>query len=108
MHPDVPVIGFPRGAGALSEAFIRETGVDAIGCDTAMPLSQMRSLTSHGAVQGNLDPLLLVAGGPLLESQIGDIISALEGVPHIFNLGHGILQTTPLENVERLVTLVRG
>ncbi len=107
IYPDVPVIGFPRGSGALSEQFIRETGVNGIGCDTTMPLSQMRSLGAHAAVQGNLDPLLLVAGGPLLESRIRDIIGALSGVPHIFNLGHGILQTTPIEHVERLVALVR-
>lgn len=79
IHPDVPIIGFPRGAGALSEQFIRETDVDGIGCDTAMPLSQMRKLGAQAAVQGNLDPLLLVAGGPLLESRIQDIIGALSG-----------------------------
>lgn len=108
LHPGVPVIGFPRGAGALSEAFIRETGVDGLGCDTAMPLAQMRTLAGHAAVQGNLDPLLLVAGGPLLSARIEDIIGALRGVPHIFNLGHGILQTTPIANVERLMALVKG
>jgi uroporphyrinogen decarboxylase len=108
LHPDVPIIGFPRGAGMLADGFVRETGVDAIGCDTAMPLTQMRALGRQAAVQGNLDPLLLVAGGPLLESRTHDIITALQGVPHIFNLGHGILQTTPVAHVERLVELVRG
>jgi uroporphyrinogen decarboxylase len=108
LHPDVPIIGFPRGAGALSAAFVRETGVDGIGCDTAMPLAQMRELGGQAAVQGNLDPLLLVAGGPLLSTRIEDIIGALRGVPHIFNLGHGILQTTPIAHVERLMALVRG
>ncbi len=108
LHPDVPIIGFPRGAGALSEAFVRETGVDGIGCDTAMPLAQMRALGAQAAVQGNLDPLLLVAGGHLLETRIQSILAALQGVPHIFNLGHGILQTTPIAHVERLVKLVRG
>lgn len=108
LHPDVPVIGFPRGAGGLSEEFVRRTGVDAVGCDTAMPLAQMRRLGESTAVQGNLDPLLLVAGGPLLESRIEDIIGQLSGVPHIFNLGHGILQTTPIEHVERLIRAVRG
>ncbi|NJM34057.1 MAG: uroporphyrinogen decarboxylase [Rhodomicrobium sp.] len=107
-HPDVPVIGFPRGADTLSERFVKETGVDAIGCDTAMPLAQMRALGKHAAVQGNLDPLLLVAGGPLLQSRIRDIIGALQGVPHIFNLGHGILQTTPIGHVETLMATVRG
>ncbi len=108
LHHGVPVIGFPRGAGPLSEAFLAETGVDGLGCDTTMPLAQMRGLGEHAAVQGNLDPLLLVSGGPLLESRIDDIIGALRGVPHIFNLGHGILQTTPIENVERLIARVRG
>ncbi len=106
--PEVPIIGFPRGGGALCEPFVQETGVDGLGCDTSMPLDQMRLLGNRTAVQGNLDPLLLVAGGPLLESRIEDIISALSGVPHIFNLGHGILQTTPIEHVERLVVAVRG
>lgn len=108
VHPDVPIIGFPRGADSLSEDFLAETGVDAIGCDTAMPLSQMKKLAQRATVQGNLDPLLLVAGGPLLETRIRDIIAALQGTPHIFNLGHGILQTTPIAHVERLVAQVRG
>jgi uroporphyrinogen decarboxylase len=108
-HPGIPVIGFPRGATpSLAARFIAETGVDAIGCDTSMPLADMSALGKTAAVQGNLDPLLLVAGGPLLESRIVDIIGALRSVPHIFNLGHGILQTTPIAHVERLVALVRG
>lgn len=108
LHPHVPIIGFPRGSGARSERFVAETGVDGLGCDTAMPLEQMRTLAARAAVQGNLDPLLLVAGGPLLESRIQAILAGLQGVPHIFNLGHGILQTTPIAHVERLVALVRG
>ncbi|WP_088348407.1 MULTISPECIES: uroporphyrinogen decarboxylase [Rhodomicrobium] len=108
LHPDVPIIGFPRGSAVLSEQFVRETGVDGLGCDTAMPLAQMRKLAATTAVQGNLDPLLLVAGGHLLESRIRSILAGLQGVPHIFNLGHGILQTTPIAHVERLVALVRG
>jgi uroporphyrinogen decarboxylase len=108
-HPGVPVIGFPRGAGLLAEAFVRETGVDAVGCDTAMPLAFMRdTLGKHAAVQGNLDPLLLVAGGALLESRIRHILASLEGVPHIFNLGHGILPSTPIAHVARLAEIVRS
>lgn len=105
--PGIPVIGFPRGSGTMSERFIEKTGVDAIGCDTSMPLTQMQTLGKSVAVQGNLDPLLLEAGGPLLESRIHEIRNALSGVPHIFNLGHGILKTTPVEHVERLVREVR-
>ncbi|HEY7645657.1 MAG TPA: uroporphyrinogen decarboxylase, partial [Hyphomicrobiales bacterium] len=107
LHPEVPVIGFPRGAGVFADGFVTETGVDAIGCDTVMPLAEMQGLGKQAAVQGNLDPLLLVAGGPLLESRTHAIIEALQTVPHIFNLGHGILQTTPIAHVERLVALVR-
>jgi uroporphyrinogen decarboxylase len=108
-HPGVPIIGFPRGAGLLAEPYVRETGVDAVGCDTAMPLDFMRgALAKHAAVQGNLDPLLLVAGGALLESRIRHMLAALEGVPHIFNLGHGILPSTPIEHVARLVEIVRS
>jgi uroporphyrinogen decarboxylase len=108
-HPDVPIIGFPRAAGAANaRAFLDSTGVDAIGCDTAMPLTEMRALAESAAVQGNLDPFLLVAGGGLLESRVQDIIGALSGVPHIFNLGHGIVPETPIAHVERLIALVRG
>lgn len=108
-HPGVPVIGFPRGAGSLTEDYVRETGVDGVGCDTSMPLADMRQkLAPLAAIQGNLDPLLLVAGGHLLESRVREIMAATEGTRHIFNLGHGILQETPLENVARLVELVRA
>jgi uroporphyrinogen decarboxylase len=108
-HPDVPIIGFPRGAnGESARRFVEATGVNAIGCDTAMPLSEMCALGETATVQGNLDPFLLVAGGPLLESRTRDILRSLEGVPHVFNLGHGIVPETPIENVERLVQLVRG
>lgn len=106
--PGIPIIGFPRGADGLSEGFIEKTRVDAIGCDTAMPLALMQRLGQSVAVQGNLDPLLLEAGGPLLESRIHDIRVALSGVPHIFNLGHGILKTTPVEHVEQLIRHVRS
>ena len=108
-HPSVPIIGFPRGAGANAERYVRETGINAIGCDTAMPLAQMRSLADRGvAVQGNLDPLLLAAGGPRLDARVREILEAMRGVPFIFNLGHGIVPSTPPEHVARLVDLVRS
>jgi uroporphyrinogen decarboxylase len=108
-HPDVPVIGFPRGAGrANAEAFVAASGVQALGCDTAMPLADMKALSAKATVQGNLDPFLLVAGGPLFESRVRGIVRSLDGVPHIFNLGHGIVPETPIEHVARLVDLVRG
>jgi uroporphyrinogen decarboxylase len=107
-HPGVPVIGFPRGAGQRAQRYIAETGVDAIGCDTAMPLAMMRELAPHAVVQGNLDPLLLVSGGPAMAARVGEIKQAMAGRPHIFNLGHGIVPETPPEHVAELVKLVRG
>jgi len=107
-HPHVPIIGFPRGAGVHAARFARETGVDAVGCDTAMPLHQIRStLSGKTVVQGNLDPLLLVAGGQRLDEQARKIATTLGVNPFIFNLGHGIVPETPPENVARLVAAVR-
>jgi uroporphyrinogen decarboxylase len=107
-HPKVPIIGFPRGAGAQAAAYVAETGVDGIGCDTSMPLDYMaRELAGRAVVQGNLDPLLLVAGGEVMERRVRDILQAMAGKPFIFNLGHGIVPETPPEHVARLVELVR-
>jgi uroporphyrinogen decarboxylase len=107
-HPDVPVIGFPKGAGGKLAAYARETGVDAIGLDeTVDPVWAAANLPAGLPVQGNLDPLALIAGGEALESAALRIVSAFEGRPHIFNLGHGILQDTPIEHVEHLLRLVR-
>ncbi|MBI1648482.1 uroporphyrinogen decarboxylase [Hyphomicrobium sulfonivorans] len=109
-HPDVPIIGFPRGAGLNAEDYVLATKVDGLGCDTAMPLGQMRALAEFAGVtvQGNLDPLLLVSGGQALEDRIAETLEALRDVPAIFNLGHGIVPQTPPEHVARLVELVRG
>jgi len=107
-HPDVPVIGFPKGAGGKLPAYARETGVDAIGVDeTVDPEWAAAELPKGMAVQGNLDPLALIAGGEALESATARIISAFADRPHIFNLGHGILQDTPIAHVEHLLRLVR-
>jgi uroporphyrinogen decarboxylase len=107
-HPDVPVIGFPKGAGGKLAAYARETGVDAIGLDeTVDPAWAAANLPPELPVQGNLDPLALIAGGEALESAVQRIISAFEGRPHVFNLGHGILQDTPIAHVEQLLRLVR-
>lgn len=108
-HPEVPVIGFPRGAGSKMQRYIAETGVDGIGCDTGVPLAAMRDgLSPHAAVQGNLDPLLLVAGGKAMEARVHEIKRAMAGCRFIFNLGHGIVPQTPPEHVARLVELVRA
>ncbi len=108
-HPQAPVIGFPKGAGAKLAAFARETGVDAIGLDeTVDPVWAVGALPEGLPIQGNLDPLALLAGGAALESAVQRILSCFEGRPHIFNLGHGIVKETPIAHVERLVALVRG
>jgi uroporphyrinogen decarboxylase len=108
-HPGIPVIGFPKGSGAKLVAYARETGVDALGLDeTIDPVWAMHALPSGLPVQGNLDPLLLLAGGKSLEQRTQWILDAFAGRPHVFNLGHGIDKETPVEHVERLLQIVRG
>ena len=107
--PDVPVIGFPKGAGGKLAAYARETGVDAIGLDeTVDPSWADKALPPELPVQGNLDPLALIAGGTELDAAIDRILAAFAERPHVFNLGHGIQQDTPIANVERLLARVRG
>ena len=106
--PDLPIIGFPKGAGEKLAAYARETGVDALGIDeTIDPLWAARALPEAMPVQGNLDPLLLLAGSAELETQAIRVLEAFAGRPHVFNLGHGIGQFTPIEHVERLLKVVR-
>jgi uroporphyrinogen decarboxylase len=108
-YPEVPVIGFPKGAGGKLAAYARQTGIDAIGLDeTVDPAWAAKELPKTLPVQGNLDPLALVAGGRSLDSAVEQILDAFAGRPHIFNLGHGILQDTPIANVEHLIRLVKG
>jgi len=108
-HPQTPVIGFPKGAGEKLAAYARETGVDAIGLDeTVDPVWAHRNLPQDMPVQGNLDPLALLAGGAELADAVSAILAALCDRPHVFNLGHGILQQTPISHVEALLAQVRG
>jgi uroporphyrinogen decarboxylase len=107
-HPDVPVIGFPRGAGSLYDSYRAKTGVTALGLDWSVPLSQAQRLQGEGAVQGNLDPLRLVAGGKALDKGVDRILEGLGSGPLVFNLGHGITPEAPVENVERMIARVRG
>lgn len=107
--PDVPVIGFPRMAGLSIEPYAHETGVSAVGLDTAMDLSRVVPLLPNAvAAQGNLDPLALVAGGSTLAAETQAILAAMRGRPFIFNLGHGIVPQTPPEHVAALVEAVRA
>jgi len=108
-HPHVPVIGFPKGAGGKIASYARETGVDAVGLDeTVDPVWAARELPSQLPVQGNLDPLALIAGGEAMETAVKRVLDAFADRPHIFNLGHGILQDTPIGHVDRLIELVKG
>jgi uroporphyrinogen decarboxylase len=108
-HPDVPVIGFPKGAGEKLSAYAAETGVDAIAIDeTIDPFWAAKALPAGMPVQGNLDPLLLLAGGSDLDRQAARILDCFADRPHVFNLGHGIGQFTPIAHVEQLLGVVRG
>lgn len=109
-HPEVPIIGFPRAVGEKTAQYVRRTGVDGVSCDTGLSLQAMAALADGEdvVVQGNLDPLLLVAGGRALEARVHQILEAMRGRPFVFNLGHGIVPQVPPENVEHLVALVRS
>ena len=109
LHPRVPIIGFPRGASASAEEYEELTGVNAVGMDTAADLRLVRELLPPNvAVQGNLDPVLLLAGGDAMAREVRAICDVMSGRPHIFNLGHGILKQTDPANVAELVRLVRN
>ncbi len=108
-HPDTPIIGFPKGAGAKLPAYAAETGVDAIGMDETLDPHWVHSvLPDTMPVQGNFDPLLLEAGGEQVRRRARTILEAFEDRPHVFNLGHGIGQHTPIAHVEELLAEVRG
>lgn len=107
-HPRIPVIVFPRGAGTTYVDWASESGADAIGLDSGVPLEwAARNLAGRCVLQGNLDPVALVAGGAALDAAAGRILDRLASKPLVFNLGHGVLPQTPPEHVDRLVALVR-
>jgi uroporphyrinogen decarboxylase len=108
-HPKVPVIGFPKGAGGKLAAYARETRVNALGLDeTVDPVWAAKALPARLPVQGNLDPLALIAGGEALSAAVRRILDAFADRPHIFNLGHGILQDTPIAHVQDMLRQVKG
>ncbi|PAQ06181.1 uroporphyrinogen decarboxylase [Mesorhizobium temperatum] len=108
VHPNVPIIGFPKGAGAHYRSYRQKTGVTGLGLDWTVPLTTAKELQRDGAVQGNLDPLRLVVGGKALADGVDAILKALGDGPLIFNLGHGITPETPIAHVEAMVKLVRS
>jgi uroporphyrinogen decarboxylase len=108
-RPGIKIIGFPKGAGVLAEMYALETGVDAISLDTSQSLAwAVKTLSPKVVLQGNLDPILLLAGGPALDRAVDHILETTKGVPFIFNLGHGIVPPTPPENVAALMKRIRG
>ncbi|WP_341753261.1 MULTISPECIES: uroporphyrinogen decarboxylase [unclassified Candidatus Tisiphia] len=105
--PYLPIIGFPRGSGLLYEKYINNTGVDVIGVDQFVPVSSMKLWSEKIIVQGNLDPFILLTNQEIIEEKVSKIILNFKRKNFIFNLGHGILPNTPVENVEFLVNYVR-
>ena len=106
-HPEIPIIGFPRGAGAMIARYADETGVDAINLDQMVPLSWAKDAMPSKVLQGNLDPVVLVAGGQVLDDEVRRICDAFAGRPFIFNLGHGIVPETPPAHVARVAELLK-
>ena len=107
--PAVPIIGFPKGIGAATADYVRATGVDMISIDNTLPLDFARdTLQPLCAVQGNLDPELLVTGGPAMRAAVERIVDTLGAGRFVFNLGHGVLQTTPPEHVAALAEQLRS
>jgi len=108
-RPNAKIIGFPRASTLAGyQLYATVTGVDVIGVDTAAPWSWMASFAKAIPLQGNLDPLALIAGGTALDKAVDEILEAMAGKPHIFNLGHGILPETPIAHVEHLLKRIRG
>lgn len=108
-YPHIPVIGFPRGAGVLYRDYVRDTGITAVSTDHGVPTKWISSaLQPSLPVQGNMDPVALLAGGQALKLAVEKIFEELTNAPFIFNLGHGVIKDTPVAHVEHLVDLIRG
>ena len=106
-RPGARIIGFPRAATLAGyEAYVQATGVDAVSLDTSAPM-RWAAKNLGCAIQGNLDPIALIAGGAALDRAVDDILQATAGKPHVFNLGHGILPETPIAHVEQLLKRIR-
>jgi len=108
-HPTIPIIGFPRGAGSWLGEYARATGVDGIGVDQMTDLAAAaRQVPERIALQGNLDPVLLLEGGEAMRREARRLVATMKGRPFIFNLGHGVMQPTPPEHVAELIAAIRG
>jgi uroporphyrinogen decarboxylase len=107
-YPHIPVIGFPRGSGYNYEKYIALTGIKGVGVDQFTPVSEMKKWQKNIVVQGNLDPVILLGEKDNIAKSVDKILSIMDNKNFIFNLGHGILPTTPVKNVEYLVDYVRN
>ena len=108
-HPQVPVIGFPRGVGPAVPAYCAGTGVDGVSLDESLdPAWAAQAVPAVVVLQGNMDPQFVVAGGPAMRAEADRILAVLAGRPHIFNLGHGLVPETPPEHVGELVAHIRA
>jgi uroporphyrinogen decarboxylase len=107
-RPDVPVIAFPRGAGALSRAYLDAVPVDGLSLDTTMPLDWARRTLGRVCLQGNLDPVALLVGGRTMLDEAERIVAALAGSRFVFNLGHGVLPETDPGSVAALVAYIKS
>ncbi|MAE51562.1 MAG: uroporphyrinogen decarboxylase [Micavibrio sp.] len=109
VYPDIPIIGFPKGAGINYLSYVDQTGITAAGMDSSLPVDwAAENLQTRLPVQGNLDPFCLLAGGQALDDAIDRILQNLSGGPFVFNLGHGINKDTPIAHVEQAIARVRG
>ncbi|MFK7941858.1 MAG: uroporphyrinogen decarboxylase family protein, partial [Paracoccaceae bacterium] len=107
-HPGVPVIGFPRGAGAKYAAFAEATGIHVMAIDQSTPMEVIRAQTPGLTLQGNLDPLYMVLGGDALRDEARRIRDTMQGHPYVFNLGHGITPDANPDHVDQLLSALRG
>ena len=108
-YPSIPFIVFPRGSGMNLSAYTERTGANGVSIDFQTSLAKARSIMSPAlATQGNLDPMVLAVGGEAQSSAISQILEQTAGTPHIFNLGHGIRQETPIRHVENMIAQVRA
>ena len=106
-YPKIPIIGFSKGAGIFYGKYIEETGIDGVGLDSSITIDYVKNLNKKVTLQGNLDPTILFASQEQIKFSVMKILDSAKDIPFIFNLGHGILPKTPIENVEYLVKLIR-
>ncbi|NDF11372.1 MAG: uroporphyrinogen decarboxylase [Proteobacteria bacterium] len=109
IYPQVPFIGFPRGAGLYYKDFVKEVAPDAVGLDYTVPRQwAAEKLQTRLPVQGNLDPCILLTDKKTVAKETVKVLTDFKKGPHVFNLGHGILPATPIENVEAMIKAIRG